>query len=156
MPSVHDIAAYMLRQHGPMSTWKLQKLVYYAQAWHLVWEENPLFHARIEAWANGPVIPELYRHHRGRFTVDTWSKGDPSALDEQARETVDAVLRGYGRMSGRQLSHLAHSEAPWREARRGLEPTDRSTRPITPQAMQSFYTALDADENAQPVEALRL
>ena len=43
---------------------KLQKLVYYAQAWSLVWDEAPLFHARIEAWSNGPVAPALYREHR--------------------------------------------------------------------------------------------
>lgn len=139
-----------------MSTWKLQKLVYYSQAWHLAWEEEPLFQARIQAWANGPVVPELYRRHRGRFTIDRWDKGDPNALSDRERETVDSVLAAYGRLSGRQLSHLSHSEAPWREARKGLDPTDRSTRPIAPESMQSFYAALDTDENARPIDALTL
>ena len=156
VPSVHDIAAYILRQKGSMSTWKLQKLVYYAQAWHLAWEEEPLFQARIEAWANGPVVPELYREHRGQFTVDRWRKGNAGALDERERETIDAVLESYGEFSGRQLSHLTHSEAPWQDARRGLDATDRSRRPISPEAMQSFYAALDTDVNAVPVSALRL
>jgi hypothetical protein len=30
-----------------MSAYKLQKLVYYSQAWHLVWADEPLFAARI-------------------------------------------------------------------------------------------------------------
>ena len=41
--SVHDVAAYILQKHGPMTTMKLQKLVYYAQAWGLVWDDCPLF-----------------------------------------------------------------------------------------------------------------
>ncbi|MDX6649081.1 MAG: hypothetical protein QOJ97_1032 [Solirubrobacteraceae bacterium] len=155
MASVHDIAAYILRKQGSMSTWKLQKLVYYSQAWHLAWDEQPLFQARIEAWANGPVVPELYRRHRGSFTVERWPVGDPKALTKEERDTVDAVLNGYGRHSGRQLSHLTHAEAPWRDARRDLAPTDRSTQVISPESMQAFYTALDTDENAEPVDTLK-
>ena len=57
--SVLDVAASILKQHGPMSTWKLQKLCYYSQAWSLVWDEEPLFSEDIQAWAHGPVIPKL-------------------------------------------------------------------------------------------------
>ena len=57
--SVFDVAAYILDKLGPISTIKLQKLVYYCQAWSLVWDEEPLFSERIEAWVNGPVVREL-------------------------------------------------------------------------------------------------
>jgi len=59
MANVRDVAQYILGKVGQTSTWKLQKLVYYSQAWHSVWEDEPLFDAGIEAWANGPVCPEL-------------------------------------------------------------------------------------------------
>ena len=36
MASADDVAAYILEQRGQMSAIKLQKLVYYCQAWHLV------------------------------------------------------------------------------------------------------------------------
>jgi uncharacterized phage-associated protein len=150
--SVHDIAAYILRKQGSMSTWKLQKLVYYSQAWHLVWDEEPLFKARIEAWANGPVVPELYRRHRGQFSIDRWKDGNPTALTDTERETIDTVLDSYGQLTGRQLSVLTHAEGPWREARNGLAPTDRSRRPISAESMHDFYAALDAAEDATPVE----
>ncbi|WP_307850044.1 MULTISPECIES: type II toxin-antitoxin system antitoxin SocA domain-containing protein [unclassified Saccharopolyspora] len=42
-----------------MTAMKLQKLVYYSQAWHLVWDERPLFDEPVQAWANGPVVPDL-------------------------------------------------------------------------------------------------
>src|SRR5208337_5606073 len=96
MASVHDVAAYILKKLGPLTTWKLQKLVYYSQAWSLVWDEKPLFSARIEAWANGPVIRELYREHRGQFKVSNWPKGNPAALRAQEKDTVDSVLKFYG------------------------------------------------------------
>jgi uncharacterized phage-associated protein len=150
--TVHDVAAYILKQQGSMSTWKLQKLVYYSQAWHLVWDEEPLFNEPIEAWANGPVVRALYNKHRGGFSVSKVQGGRVSNLTKSEKETIDAVLGGYGRLSGRQLSLLTHAEAPWRAAREGLAPTARSTRRITPEAMQEFYAAIDADEDAQLVE----
>ncbi len=50
MANVHDVSAYILKHWGPMTAMKLQKLVYYSQAWGLVWDEEPLFPERIEAW----------------------------------------------------------------------------------------------------------
>lgn len=156
MASVHDVAAYILKHESPMSTWKLQKLVYYSQAWYLAWEERPLFGARIEAWANGPVVPELYRAHRGQFSIDfkSWKTGDPTKLREDERGVIDAVLAGYGKLNGRQLSHLTHSEDPWKDARGDLPATALSSAVIEPEALQQFYGALDTDDDAQTVESL--
>jgi uncharacterized phage-associated protein len=151
MASIHDVAKYILAERGSMSTWKLQKLVYYSQAWHLVWRDEPLFSDPIEAWANGPVVRALYDGHRGRFSIDDWNSGDAAALGEGERKSVDAVLAAYGDLSGRQLSFLTHSESPWREARGDLNPTARSDAEISQSSMQAFYSALDTAENATPV-----
>jgi uncharacterized phage-associated protein len=85
--TVHDVAAYIIEKRGAMTAMKLQKLVYHSQAWPLVWDEKPLFDSRIEAWANGPVVPELYDRHRGMFEIDKWPSGDPSALNDDERTT---------------------------------------------------------------------
>jgi uncharacterized phage-associated protein len=154
MANVHDVAAYVLARAGQMSTMKLQKLVYYCQAWHLVWDEQPLFPERIEAWANGPVVRALFDRHRGRFSVDAWPSGDPSRLTPAERETIDIVISDCAGLSGRQLGHLAHSERPWREARVGLGPTDRSSNEITPEALQDYYSGVAADESATAVTEL--
>jgi integrase len=154
MATVHDVAKYILKRQGSMSTWKLQKLVYYSQAWHLAWDEEPLFLEPIEAWANGPVVRALYKLHRGRFNVADWPKGTPSQLTNSERVTIDLVLNEYGDLTGRQLSALTHSERPWQEARTGLSPTDRSTRHINLEGMHDFYAALDADEDAPTVHEL--
>ncbi len=53
MASCLDVAEYILREMGPVTAMKLQKLVYYSQAWSLVWDEEPIFEEEIQAWANG-------------------------------------------------------------------------------------------------------
>lgn len=142
MATVHDVAAYILEKQGSMTTMKLQKLVYYAQAWALVWDERPLFKARVEAWASGPVVPALYRLHRGQFKVNRWPSGEPSKLTGTERETVDAVLGFYGPQSSHWLSDLTHQESPWIEAREGLGPGERGSTEITHAAMAEYYSGL--------------
>jgi uncharacterized phage-associated protein len=142
MPSAHDVAAYILAQKGEMTTWKLQKLVYYSQAWHLVWDDEVLFPEPIQAWANGPVVRALYDEHRGKLSVRSWRKGKASALNVGQKESVDAVLKFYGSKSGHWLSQLTHMEPPWREARTGLSAGARSTRVIRLGAMADYYGSL--------------
>jgi uncharacterized phage-associated protein len=140
MASAYDVAAYILNKKGSMSTWKLQKLVYYSQAWHLVWDEEPLFDEAIEAWANGPVVRELYDLHRGMYSISPgWGIGDARKLKKNERETIDGVLSFYGDKSGHWLSELTHLERPWREAREGLAPNQRGHRRVKRSVMTAYY-----------------
>jgi uncharacterized phage-associated protein len=143
MAHVWDVAAFILKERGPMSAMKLQKLVYYSQAWSLVWDEAPLFPEPIQAWANGPVSPALYGYHRGLFTVEPGAiPGDPGLLTGEERETVHGVLSYYGGMSAQALSDLTHAEAPWNLARSGLNPGDASVSEITHAMMAEYYGSL--------------
>ena len=148
--SVFDAAAYILEKSGRLSAWKLQKLCYYAQAWSLVWDEEPLFAEPIEAWANGPVVPALYQRHRGKFHVAAMPAGKASRLDATQRETVDAVLDAYGDKPGASLSELTHRERPWREARRraGLAPEERGGARIPLDDIAEYYERLYSGEDA--------
>jgi uncharacterized phage-associated protein len=142
MASVHDVAAYIVKKLHPISAMKLEKLAYYSQAWSLVWDGKPLFSARIEAWASGPVIPVLYQKHRGQFNVSSWPCGNPAGLRDRERETIDAVLKFYGDKSPFWLSELTHREGPWLEARAGLAPGERGNAEITYAAMVEYYGSL--------------
>jgi uncharacterized phage-associated protein len=155
MGTVQDVAAAILERTGEqLDTWKLQKLVYYCQAWHLVWEQEPLFSERIEAWAGGPVIPALYEHHRGEFRVSSWPWGDSSKLSGDELTTIDAVLSSYGKLTGRQLRVLTHREDPWVHARNGLAPGERSSRVIDPDGMLDYYSGIADASDALPVDDL--
>lgn len=142
MVSCNDVATYILQKLGPMTAMKLQKLVYYSQAWSLVWDEKPLFQESIEAWANGPVAPALYRLHKGEYMLNDWPYGDSSKLNDEQRETIDAVLNFYGKKDSQWLSDLTHQEDPWITAREGLRPGERGNTEISWAAMAEYYSSL--------------
>lgn len=123
---------------------KLQKLLYYAQAWSLVWDECPLFTEKIEAWANGPVVPDIYRDHRGLFLIESWSTGDAKRLDTEQQLTINSVVNFYGEKTAQWLSDLTHREKPWLDARRGLDPSDRGSEEITLDSMAEYYGSLQS------------
>jgi len=144
MVDVRDVAQYILERRGRTTTWKLQKLVYYCQAWSLVWDDEALFPDNIEAWADGPVVRRLYDIHAGNFTISRVTGGDSSRLNKTQRETIDAVLDAYGSKTSAWLRSLTHSEAPWKETRRraGLSEGERGNAVIPLDVMAEFYGSL--------------
>jgi len=142
MATVYDVAAYILASKGAMTAMKLQKLVYYAQAWALVWDEAPLFEEHIEAWANGPVVPDLYEVHKGQFKLQAIPGGDPSKLSDNQRDSIDKMLEFYGDQSSQWLSNLTHTEDPWLDARKGVPMGQRSNQEITHAALMEYYSSL--------------
>lgn len=141
---VFDVAKYILDKQGVMSAMKLQKLVYYSQAWSLVWDDAPLFSNRIEAWANGPVVRDLYDKHRGQYQVSARDFIDyaTGTLTDEQRDTIDTVIGAYGDKSAQWLSDQTHSEAPWLKARKGLSDADRGDHEITLESMAEYYSSL--------------
>src|SRR5262245_8442487 len=109
--SALDVAAYILEKqpkHDPLTAWKLQKLIYYCQAWSLVWDEKPLFEEKILAWANGPVVKELYNQHKALFYVKKIPGGHPTRLSKNQKDTINHVIDAYGDKTGQWLSDLTH------------------------------------------------
>lgn len=149
MANVFDVAKYILQKHGPMTVMKLQKLVYYCQAWSLVWDEEVLFNEPIEAWTNGPVVRALYdvHHGLGLFGINTSNLqyGDPGKLAENQIETIDSVLSAYGDKTAQWLSDLAHSEEPWLKAREGYAEGMPCNSEITLESMAEYYSSLSPE-----------
>lgn len=144
MASVKDVAEFILKEYGSMPAMKLQKLVYYCQAWSLVWDDAPLFNETIEAWANGPVSRVLFEAHKGKFKVDTIKGGNFKALTPNQKDTIQKVLKFYADKSSQWLSDLTHMEAPWINARRegGLTDSERGSTVITHEEMHNYYSNL--------------
>lgn len=142
MADAFDVAKYILSKKGSMSTWKLQKLCYYAQAWHYTWTERPLFPNKIEAWANGPVVVDLYNQHRHLFMISDISIGDAANLSADEKNSIDIVLEDYGDMEPYALRELTHQEAPWRAARGNLPENARCSNEITLDSMGAYYGSL--------------
>lgn len=145
MVTVLDVARHILEKQGTMTTMKLQKLCYYVQAWYLAWYESPMFDEDFEAWANGPVCPELFAYHRGKFVISSSDlpKMSQNFTDGQI-DTIDKILNYYGDKEPNWLSELTHMERPWKEARKkaGALPGSLCNEIITKDSMLDYYSGL--------------
>lgn len=142
-----DIADWFLthidREAGDVLTHlKLQKLVYYAQAWSLALLGHSLIEEDFQAWAHGPCLPSLWQ----RFGNCGWEAlPEPDSvpdLPENVRELLGEVLEVYGNLSAKYLEELVCNEDPWTEARDGLPPEMRSENIISKQTMADYYKKL--------------
>ena len=139
--SVLDVAKYILEKYGPLSVMKLQKLIYYSQAWGLVWDNQPIFVEEVQAWASGPVIKELYQALRGTFKISVdMIDGNPKVLTKEQKETIDAVCKFYIEKEPQELSDMVRQESPWINARIGIADGERSDRIISKESMKEYYS----------------
>jgi len=155
MVGVHDIVAYIVKRYSSerLTAFKLHKLLYYCQAWSLAWDDEPLFSDNIKGWRNGPVVPEVYRHHPGRLHIQDWPHGDSGKIpDHVVRDTVGPVLAFYGNRSAAALVDLSHREPPWIASRKGVSPDSKSSNVISCDAMREYYGHLAADRGRIPVD----
>lgn len=152
--SPSDIAKYILYrsfQDGELvSPLKLQKLVYYAYSWTLVNNKKRLFDESIQAWPNGPVVPSLYHLLKqygsspipGEF-VGITSQEEFEKLSgkfpKEIKDTLDKTYEQYMTFTAFELVVSTHSEKPWKEARKGLDPTDRSNVTISDELILEQY-----------------
>ncbi|WP_343671532.1 type II toxin-antitoxin system antitoxin SocA domain-containing protein [Chitinophaga sp.] len=128
-----------------MSHLKLQKLLYYAQAWHLAFYNKPLFKEKIEPWSKGPVVPCIYDKFKDlpfesaiNPFKDYFDIKDPDFSDE-ARHVLEQVHTTYGEHSAGYLQELACREFPYRNARKGLGFHEISHGEISHKVMTNYY-----------------
>lgn len=140
MVSVLDVAKAFLHMET-MTHKKLQKLCYYAQAWHLaLFDGEPLVNTRFEAWIHGPVSPELYSEYKqfGWNPIPMESQY-PTNINSNKIEFLENVYESYGQLSGDQLEMLSHMEDPWLKTRGDLPEWQACDRCIEEELMKVYY-----------------
>ncbi len=151
---VNKVAEYFLSKSIPgtecaITHLKLQKLVYYAQAYHLATKKKTLFDDSIEAWVHGPVCRTLYSKYSSYGSREIPAhksikaeeiSGDAKKIKE-IKEILDTVWDVYGSLSGPQLEYLTHKEEPWKEARKkaNVKPWESSDEVISQTTMGKYY-----------------
>jgi uncharacterized phage-associated protein len=121
------------RDGAPIDQMKLQKLLFYAHAWHLAINEHPLFEEDFEAWPWGPVVRNVYAQTnlcgRNPIPIGTrlkdleptddnqlkWKFVAPDGVsDEATREFLEQIWNVHKNYSGVQLSNSTHAPGePW-------------------------------------------
>ena len=144
--SALQVAEYFIdkanEEKKPITNKKLQKLVYYAQAWSLVLNNKKLFSEPIEAWVHGPAVRSLYVQYKkfGFEPIREEIKPDTLNISGKTKELLDTVWNAYGKLDAGYLEMLTHSEEPWREAREGLQSSEGSKNEISLKTMKSYYS----------------
>ena len=153
MNNADKIAKYTIKfshEHGDLITnLKMQKLIYYAQAWHLALYGSPLFDERIEAWVHGPVVPSVYRKYKQWEWRPIDSEPEEEKFDSKTLNHLDEIMDVYGGVSAYDLEKLTHQEAPWQNARKGLPSDAPSNSVISHQDMRDYYKARVDGEKEQ-------
>ena len=112
-----DVAAFFIKrgidEENEISNLKLQKLLYYAQGFHLAIFGSPLFDEAIYAWVNGPVVEEIYHEYKryGKQPIDTFEY--VSSLSEEDLEFLEEVWNVFGQFSAWKLRDMTHNEKTW-------------------------------------------
>jgi uncharacterized phage-associated protein len=113
---------------------KLQKLCYYAQAFHLALFGSRLFNERIVAWEHGPVVRSVWDRFAYRRGVLPRPDGeeDEQPLPREMETFLDRIYREYGQFSAWRLRLMTHEERPWIEAWAG-------DRVLSDETMESYF-----------------
>lgn len=151
--SPRDIANYLIwlasQSDVEINAYKLQKLMYYAQAWHLAIYGTPLFNADFQAWIHGPVIPDLLEKYQSQFSWEPIAKTiEQPKLSEEIREFMEEVAEAYFEYDDETLERMICGEMPWLEVRGDL-PRDASCHAIISQeSMKQYYSTRVKEETS--------
>lgn len=125
---------------------KLQKLLYYLQAWSLGINKERFLNCNFEAWVHGPVSRELYNRFKETrslysfiMTSDVMTSDPSSEIDSNDIEFINFILDNYAGFSGAELESMTHKETPWIEARQGIAPMQSCSRIISEETMKDYY-----------------
>jgi uncharacterized phage-associated protein len=153
MANISTVCDYIIIQlnadgDSDLTTLKLQKLLYYVQAWHLAFYKKPMFEGEFQAWVHGPVNRKIYNRFKDtKFLYSSISMQDVEdknaidKLNKKEKSHIDSVLDAYAKYSPSQLEVMTHREKPWIDARNGVDKLERSENVISEETMMKFYKA---------------
>ena len=128
---------------GILTNLKLQKLLYYTQAWHLVIHSKPLFSEDFHAWIHGPALPSQYQRFK-KFECQPILEGlsISHSIEEGVVNHLVEIVNVFGIETASALELMTHNEQPWIAARNEISEYQASSAIISKESMLSFYKSL--------------
>ncbi len=140
---VADFLIVECRDRGEVLTnLKLQKLLYYAQAWFLASKDRAIFEEDFHAWIHGPVLLSQYhrfKHSEWRPILDEITT---SQMEEELNSHLIEVVDVFGVETAGALERMTLFEEPWRKARGNLALDASSNDVITKISIQEYYKSV--------------
>lgn len=142
------LADYILKHYGPMSHLKLQKLLFYCDAYSLAYFDKELITDEFEAWIHGPVSRKVFDNLKDKSILYSDLKFIPSGIDvdeefdkltSDQKDLLKEILSQLSSWSGIELESATHHETPWLEARKGLSSADKCNVHISKETTKEYY-----------------
>lgn len=117
-----DIARSLVKKFrdagSPVTSMKLQKLLYYAWAEYFKEEKKPLFDDPIYAWKFGPVVKPVYHEYKIFAAMPITNCKDPEKeVDYLTDSFLTKFVKRYQHRTANSLVFSTHKEGtPWSEA----------------------------------------
>lgn len=142
---IEVVIRYLLRKVSDVTPLALQKMLYYAQSFYYALFGTELFTDPCQAWAHGPVYPDVYYKYReyGYDPIEAPTlDSDETTGELTIRETefLNSIIAAFGCYSGTVLRKMTHSERPWQNARAGLLPEDRCVTEIDRADIHAYFS----------------
>ena len=142
MNTIYELSNWFLFKSS-MSHKKIQKLCYYAVAWHYALYNSKILTDDIfEAWIHGPVSKKLWIKYKDSGWNPLPKINIKPSFGFETDEFLEIIYNTYGHFSGHQLESLTHDELPWNEARAGLGECIASNKPINVETMKRYYYSI--------------
>ena len=144
MATILDAAEYILEKtEDSIPYLKLERLCYYAQAWSMAWDEEPIFPEEFYAGEKGAVCYELFDGVGHQLFVSLADgTGNSDALTDDQKDTIDSALDYYYEYAAKKLGYLIRFDKPWRDARERMEQDRHFSGVITKESMKKHYQTL--------------
>jgi uncharacterized phage-associated protein len=138
--TIADYFIWLANETGSyVSNLKLQKLLYYAQAWYLAIYGKPLFDEDFEAWIHGPVIPTLYDHYQNFGWKPIFQDVEAPTFSEEIQDFLEELSEVYFGRDGFELEQMTHIEEPWIQARGNISLDEPSNAIISKESMREYF-----------------
>lgn len=133
--SVLDICYYIImysnnKDYG-VSNLKLQKLLYFIQAWFLITVDKPCFYEKLEAYDFGSIVLEAYKEFgcygsmnipsvKRCFEDGNWKLYSicyvKDLIRTEDKKLINQVVDKFAEYSATDLLTLIHNQKPWSDA----------------------------------------
>lgn len=138
---IEHIISYCKERNFEISLPKLQKLLYFAQGWHLAFYNEPLFDEEFQAWVHGPTIVRLHEKYK-QFGHSEILQENCLKIEGEAGKHLDNVLNAYGKRSAMSLGLVTHRDDAWKSTRGSKAPDENCTDVISNELMKLYFKYL--------------
>lgn len=151
------IIAYLNEKGDPVTNKKLQKLLYFTNAWHLAYFDYSLIKdEESQAWRFGPVYTTSYHKFKAaKFEPINLKKHykkfkdspkelynyffSENKINNDQQNLIKTILFKYSGFSAYELEVISHNDPPWIQSRKGCGEFENCTNSISNKVISQAY-----------------